>query len=129
MTDSQSYGPPFILVRFEQARGLRGVPKAWVPWFDSMNIRTLVEFAYGQMVALCRDPKNHSTNLMPGALDDYSLHNVDGGVISRLDEIRWTSVAPSGQGVGPVIRRAELILTWRNPASLLVEERREVAAQ
>jgi hypothetical protein len=109
-----------MFVRFEQGRGVTGVPKTWVPYLvghprdatAKPAISTLVKMTVGMLRAQCADPTiGHGRDLMPGADDDYALHNLDGGRIEKVEDIAWETVDG--------INRAELVLTWKNPAELL----------
>lgn len=113
--------PWFLFVRFEQGRGVTGVPKTWVPYMvghpkDAAKkpaIETLVRMAVELFRAGCADPHTgHGRDLMPGSLDEYTLHKLDGGVIARVEDIPWQA---------GTIGRAEVVLVWRSPADLLLE--------
>lgn len=120
--------PWLILVRFEQGRGVSGVPKTWVPYFvgrpdnaySRPGVATLTRMAVQLFRASCADPETgHGRDLMPGTDDEYELHKVDGGKIISVDEIRWRDI--DGH------QRAELVLTWRSPADLLARARPDSA--
>jgi hypothetical protein len=114
--------PILLFVRFEQARGATGVPKTWVPYLvghprdpqATPEVRTLVRMAVCQLRAQCADVKQgHGRDLMPGSGDDgYSLHNIDGGKIEKVEDITWQTI----DGV----LRAELVLVWMSAADLLI---------
>lgn len=112
--------PWLLLVRFEQGRGDTGVPKTWVPYFvghpknasAKPSVATLVRKAVQLFRAACADPAiGHGRDLMPGRDDEYHLHNIDGGKIDSVDQIKWRDI--DGH------QRAELVLTWHSPAALL----------
>lgn len=111
-----------LFVRFEQGRGTRGVPKTWVPYMPGSvddpaakpEMATLVRMAVQQLRAYCCDGvQGHGRDLMPGRDDEYALHAADGGLIEKAEDIRWEVVGGHN--------RAEVVLTWRNPAELLME--------
>lgn len=109
---------PWLFVRFEQGRGRGGVPKTWVPYLATGEKKpaaaTLARMAVALLRAQCADPEvGHGKDLMPGSDDEYELHNVDGGRIESADEIKWEVVDGAN--------RAEMVLTWRNPAELLMD--------
>lgn len=107
-------------VRFEQGRGLTGVPRAWIALTMTTNlaaIETVVKIAVAHMRAICADPTwGHGQDLMPGRDDEYQLHNAVGGRATAYGEIRFEPM----QGGG---RLAEMVLTWRTPSILLAGER------
>lgn len=68
--------------------------------------------------AHCADSNTgHGRDLLPGSDDEYQLHHIDGGQIEKVEDIRWEMV--DGQN------RAELVLTWQNPAELLARLARD----
>jgi hypothetical protein len=114
--------PWLILVRFEQGRGKSGVPKTWMPYWAGHpknsnakpEIATLVRTAISIFRAQCVDPSiGHGRDMMPGNDDEYQLHHIDGGLIEKTDDIRWRTI--NGE------QRSEAVLTWRDPAELLVK--------
>lgn len=95
-----------LFIRFEQARGTGGVPKTWVPFFDTSSVEQLVGSAVQSMRK--GSLNYHGRDLMPGTDDEYRLHNIDGGVIEKAEDIRWEDMPDGSQ-------RAEVVLTWRIP--------------
>lgn len=101
-----------LLIRFEQGRGRGGVPREWLVFYSQQSLQTLVRRAVGMMRAACADEATgHGRDLLPGSDDEYHLHNVDGGVIGKPEDIVWETVEGS--------QRAELVLTWGLPSELL----------
>lgn len=118
--------PWWLHVRFEQGRGLGGVPKITVAYYAAGDTKpamiTLVRAAVGQMRALSLDPHmGHGADLMPGRDEEYMLHNVDGGALSKPDDIRWET----REG----LQHAELVLTWQVPNVRLLNQLREAHAR
>jgi hypothetical protein len=116
---------PLLLVRFEQGRGRTGVPTTFVPYLAGApgdpqaepTVETLVWQAVQFFRAACADAnQGHGRDLMPGDDGEYQLHNLDGGRVLAPSDIRWT--VRDGKTF------SELVLTWRNPASLLAEQAR-----
>jgi hypothetical protein len=116
-----------IFIRFEQGRGRSGVPKTWIPYLvghpnnaqAKPELRTLVGMAIGNFRAQCADKnQGHGRDLMPGDDEDYVLHNIDGEKLETVEDIKWEQVqVGSNQET-----RAELVLTWKFPADLLMAE-------
>lgn len=110
---------PYIFVRFEQGRGKGGVPKTYVPWLvqetKTYELSTIIKMALGLLRAQCADPiLGHGQDIMPGADDEYCLHNVDGGKLEKVEDIHW-------EIVNGVKDYAELVLTWKNSAEMLID--------
>jgi hypothetical protein len=110
----------WLFVRFEQGRGRGGVPKTYIPYLPegaiAPTIETLTRMAVQMMRAQCADPSMHGRDLMPGRDDEYHLHNIDGGLLTKPEDIRWEIVA----GDPPRGQVAEVVLTWRIPNEDLI---------
>lgn len=114
---SRQYELPvwWLHVRFEQGRGKTGVPKAYIPYYETSGknwtLESYIKLAVAYFRVSCADPNlGHGIDLMPGRDDEYHLHHVDGGEITE-PKFRWQDTTGG--------KVAELVLTWRNPAVLL----------
>jgi hypothetical protein len=106
--------PAVLYVRFEQGRGVGGVPKQMVPiqgvglQGEKATVETYVRIAVAMFRATCADAGlGHGKDLMPGeSWEGYELHELEGGRVSDPAKV----VA------------GEYVLTWRTPAALLARE-------
>lgn len=111
----------WMYIRFEQGRGKTGVPKAYVPYWDGghpndasakVAVESIVALAVAHFRVMCADPNiGHGRDLMPPETVEYRLHNINGGLIEKVEDIKFEH---DGNKI------AELVLTWRNPADLLI---------
>ena len=113
-----------LYVRFEQGRGQTGVPKVTIPYWQQhrgqdTQVETFVRMAVECFRAQCADPVHHGQDLMPGTWRDYELHDLDGQRIIRHDGFKWQDMANGGG------KCSEVVLTWHNPANLLIAHVRQ----
>lgn len=108
-------GRPVVLVRFESARGVTGVPKVWLV-VDATDIGMLIREAVELLRIRCELPGAHGRDLMPPLDGEYRLHNVDGGVVQTFSDVAWAH-DENGQPT-----TAELALTYGLPSLLLAQQ-------